>query len=155
MYMNELHISLKDLDLQTETHIFHSLLKQIFNHLMLCILTSCTPFAGQNSIISVYHCFTITSISLQFYLSFTSCKSWNYSINTFLPFFTCSVVALLPSDVSSLQVPPVKTFYSFLQVFIYLLSPFLPNFFLCQDRCHGDVPPHLVQPCYVALGVIH
>ena len=32
--------------------------------------------------ISVCHCFTITSTSLQFYLSFTSCKSWNYSIYT-------------------------------------------------------------------------
>ena len=30
--------------------------------------------------ITVCHCFTITSTSLQFYLSFTSCKSWNYSI---------------------------------------------------------------------------
>ena len=33
------------------------------------------------------------------------------------------------------------------------LSPFLLNFFLGQDRGHGDVPPHLVQPCSVALYV--
>ena len=31
-------------------------------------------------------------------------------------------------------------------------SAFLWNFFLCQNRWHGDVPPHLAQPCYVALG---
>ena len=32
------------------------------------------------------------------------------------------------------------------------LSPFLQNFFLCYDSWHGDVPPHLAQPCNVALG---
>ena len=31
------------------------------------------------------------------------------------------------------------------------LSAFLQNFFLCQDRLSGDVPPHLAQPCYVSL----
>ena len=31
-------------------------------------------------------------------------------------------------------------------------SAFLRNFFLCQDRLSSDVPPHLAQPCYVALG---
>ena len=35
---------------------------------------------------------------------------------------------------------------------LFLLSPFLWNFSLRQDRLSGDVPPHLVQPCYVALG---
>ena len=40
---------------------------------------------------------------------------------------------------------------------LYILTPsffsaFLQNFFLCQDRLSGDVPPHLAQPCYVALG---
>ena len=34
----------------------------------------------------------------------------------------------------------------------FLLSPFLRNFFLCWDHWHGDVPPHLAQPCFVALG---
>ena len=34
----------------------------------------------------------------------------------------------------------------------FFLSAFLPNFFLCQDGLSGDVPPHLAQPCYVALG---
>ena len=36
-----------------------------------------------------------------------------------------------------------------------LLSAFLRNFFLRQDRLSGDVPPptpHLAQPFYVALG---
>ena len=33
------------------------------------------------------------------------------------------------------------------------LFPFLLNFFLGQDRGHGDVPPHLLQPCSVALYV--
>ena len=33
-----------------------------------------------------------------------------------------------------------------------LLSAFLRNFFLRQDRLSGDVPPHLAQPCYVAIG---
>ena len=32
------------------------------------------------------------------------------------------------------------------------LSTILWNFFLCKDQRHGDVPPHLVQSCYVALG---
>ena len=27
-----------------------------------------------------------------------------------------------------------------------------PNFFLHQGRLSSDVPPHLAQPCYVALG---
>ena len=36
--------------------------------------------------------------------------------------------------------------------FIFLLSAFLQNFFLCQDRCNDDVSPHLVQPWCVALG---
>ena len=31
-------------------------------------------------------------------------------------------------------------------------SAFLRNFFLRQDRLSGNVPPHLVQPCYLALG---
>ena len=31
--------------------------------------------------------------------------------------------------------------------FFILLSAFLRNFFLCQDRLSGDVPPHLAQPC--------
>ena len=31
-------------------------------------------------------------------------------------------------------------------------SAFLPNFFLCQDHWYDAVPPHLAQPCYVALG---
>ena len=35
---------------------------------------------------------------------------------------------------------------------LFVLSAFLRNFFLRQDRLSGDVPPHLVQPCYVALG---
>ena len=35
---------------------------------------------------------------------------------------------------------------------LFLLSAFLWNFFLCQGCRHGGVPPHLVQPCYVALG---
>ena len=34
----------------------------------------------------------------------------------------------------------------------FLLFAFLQNFFLRQDRLSGDVPPHLAQPCYVALG---
>ena len=37
--------------------------------------------------------------------------------------------------------------------FVYfLLSSFLQKFSLCQDRWHGEVHPHLVQPSYVALG---
>ena len=32
------------------------------------------------------------------------------------------------------------------------VSNFLQNFFLRQDRLNGDVPPHLAQPCCVALG---
>ena len=36
---------------------------------------------------------------------------------------------------------------------LLLLSAFLRNFFLCQDRLSNDVPPHLAQPCYVALGL--
>ena len=35
---------------------------------------------------------------------------------------------------------------------IFLLSSFLQKFSLCQDRWHGEVHPHLVQPSYVALG---
>ena len=35
---------------------------------------------------------------------------------------------------------------------VFLLYAFLRNSFLCQDRCYGDVPPHLAQPCCVALG---
>ena len=34
----------------------------------------------------------------------------------------------------------------------FKLSAFLRYFFLCQDRWHGDVPPYLAPPCYVALG---
>ena len=34
----------------------------------------------------------------------------------------------------------------------FFLSTFLPNFSLCQDRWYSDVPPHLAQPCCVALG---
>ena len=34
----------------------------------------------------------------------------------------------------------------------FFLSAFLQNFFLCQERLSGDVPPHLAQPCYVTLG---
>ena len=34
----------------------------------------------------------------------------------------------------------------------FFKSAFLWNFFLCQDRLSSDVPPHLAQPCYVALG---
>ena len=34
----------------------------------------------------------------------------------------------------------------------FKLSALLWNFFLCQDRWHGDMPPHLAQPCLVALG---
>ena len=33
-----------------------------------------------------------------------------------------------------------------------IIFAFLQNFFLCQDRLSSDVPPHLGQPCYVALG---
>ena len=40
----------------------------------------------------------------------------------------------------------------FIQIISSFLSPFLRNFFLCQDRLSGDVPPHLAQPCYIALG---
>ena len=32
-----------------------------------------------------------------------------------------------------------------------LFSAFLRNFVLRQDLLSGDVPPHLAQPCYVAL----
>ena len=39
-----------------------------------------------------------------------------------------------------------------LKVLVFFLSAFLRNFFLCQDCWHGDVCPHLAQPCYVALG---
>ena len=41
---------------------------------------------------------------------------------------------------------------NFLLCVEYIFFYFLRNFFLCQDRWHGDVPPHLAQPCYVALG---
>ena len=34
---------------------------------------------------------------------------------------------------------------------IFLLSAFLQNLFLRQDSLSSDVPPHLAQPCYVAL----
>ena len=37
-------------------------------------------------------------------------------------------------------------------MYFVLLSAFLQNLFLCQDRWHGDVPPHLAQPYSVALG---
>ena len=36
--------------------------------------------------------------------------------------------------------------------YVFLLSAFFRNFFLCQDHWHGNVSPHLGQPCYVALG---
>ena len=36
--------------------------------------------------------------------------------------------------------------------FIFLLSAFLLNFFLCKDHWNGNVPRNLAQPCYVALG---
>ena len=36
--------------------------------------------------------------------------------------------------------------------FCFCISAFLRNFFLCQVRLSGDVPPHLAQPCCVALG---
>ena len=39
-------------------------------------------------------------------------------------------------------------------IFFVFFSTILQNFFLCPDRCHGDVPPHFAQPCYVALGVV-
>ena len=41
-----------------------------------------------------------------------------------------------------------KWLYPFL---IFLLSTFLWHFFLCKIRWHGDVPPHLGQPCCKAL----
>ena len=41
--------------------------------------------------------------------------------------------------------------FLFNNIFNFLLATFLWYFFLCQDRCHGDVPPHLAQSCYVAL----
>ena len=31
-------------------------------------------------------------------------------------------------------------------------SAFLRNVFLCQDRVHGDVPPHFLQACYLLWG---
>ena len=34
----------------------------------------------------------------------------------------------------------------------FFLSALLRNFFLCQDPLSGVVPPHLAQPCCVALG---
>ena len=37
-------------------------------------------------------------------------------------------------------------------LFIFLKIAVLRNFFLCQDCCHSDVPLHLAQPCYEALG---
>ena len=45
-----------------------------------------------------------------------------------------------------------KTKTAMLVNFFELLSAFLLNFFLCLDRWHGDVSPHLAQPCYVAPG---
>ena len=35
--------------------------------------------------------------------------------------------------------------------YVFLLSAFFWKFFLCQDHWHGNVSPHLAQPCYVAL----
>ena len=35
---------------------------------------------------------------------------------------------------------------------LLLLSTFLRNFILRQGPLSSDVPPHLAQPCYVALG---
>ena len=46
----------------------------------------------------------------------------------------------------------VLYFYSYTVKHRGFLSTFLRNFFLCQDHWHGDVPPHLAQPLYVALG---
>ena len=45
----------------------------------------------------------------------------------------------------------LKPYYNISWVYFFL-SAFLRNFFLCQDFWHSAVPPHLVQPCYVALG---
>ena len=36
---------------------------------------------------------------------------------------------------------------------LFKLSLFLQIIFLCQDCLSNDVPPHLAQPCYVALGL--
>ena len=43
-------------------------------------------------------------------------------------------------------------FENLMYVIIIFLSVFLQNFFLCQDCLSRDVPSHLAQPCYVALG---
>ena len=53
--------------------------------------------------------------------------------------------------------PCLKGFVTFTSTGIpkykmFFFSAFLRNFFLCQDRCHGDVPSNLAQPCCVALG---
>ena len=41
---------------------------------------------------------------------------------------------------------------SFICFQLPFLFAFLRNFFPRQDRLSGDVPSHLAQPCYVALG---
>ena len=55
---------------------------------------------------------------------------------------TATALNFSKTDLFGIQIPTVP----------FLLSAFLWNFFLCQDHWHGDVPPHLAQPCCVALG---
>ena len=62
---------------------------------MRCFVLRTVP---NGCIISACHCFTITSTSLYFYLSFTSCKSWNYSMYTSESTTTSIIVLLQLAD---------------------------------------------------------
>ena len=50
------------------------------------------------------------------------------------------------------RIGPMLTNFTIRFLTEFFLSAFVRNFFLCQDRVHGDVPPHLAQSCYLALG---
>ena len=82
-----------------------------------------------------------TSLKQFLFKSYHPQPSFLYTLNQFLTIFTRSVAGA--AGHGSFSPPPSR---------VFLLSTFLPKFFLCQDRCHGDVLLHLTQPCYVALG---
>ena len=64
------------------------------------------------------------------------------------PTLSSTVTSLINQTISSvLTNSQVKTWFFF-------FSALLRNFFLCWDRCSGDIFLHLMRPCLVALGWI-
>ena len=106
---------------------------------------------------NICFCYAIKHFIILTSLNFSIPCTWNSRFKNYpkdQDCFTKNVTASIQPNNDIIAGNYRKRFTNELLVSVnnFFLSAFLLNFFLCQDCWHGDVPPHLVQPFYVALG---